>query len=309
MRTFTITPLSLVLISTLLPALPTVASTSLPVQVIENQGLPGVVNSRTAIANEMNDIKQLGEELTLSHTTLKEDFERTINGCENEKCKVLELQRVSKELSKIETGFRQLEAKALNLLQGDMANLPGILQEERKGLVNNARQNVLKESNDMLAAYMEVTGGKVNIDMTALPLESKLTLDKLSFRLDEQIEALQFTMLDIKMIDYHLEKMQHTQAVMEVDVQTLARNALNVGREKSGMERTAASYIRYGVLKDSSVSTIGNHSLSSFAMLPLPDVGGLSQPMADIVRPSQLDLAGKFEKLAELQEFFKQLEQ
>ncbi|MGY6476631.1 hypothetical protein [Vibrio parahaemolyticus] len=307
MRKFNTTTLFLVLFGASLQPLTAMANTALPVQVIETQqpgqSLPAIENLRAAIVNEMHEIKQLSEELALAHATLKTEYEQTITSCDNDKCKVLELQRVAQELAVVEAGFSRLKTKAMTLLQGDMEKLPGVLVGERAAIVRRVKEGIIVEANEMRTIYMDATGGQANVDVSTLPLESKMGLDALSIRLDDLIEALQFSVLDLEMVDYHLSTLSSSKQAMEVDVQVLARNASSVTRERTSMQRTADSYIRYGILSNTALTAISGQPLEGFPRLTLPDVSKLANSApAEIVLPPVMDIGGKLEVLSELSE-------
>ncbi|MVC39909.1 hypothetical protein D6V26_20110 [Vibrio cholerae] len=307
MRKFNTTTLFLALFGASLQPLTAMANTALPVQVIETQqpgqSLPAIENLRAAIVNEMHEIKQLSEELALAHATLKTEYEQTITSCDNDKCKVLELQRVAQELAVVEAGFSRLKTKAMTLLQGDMEKLPGVLVGERAAIVRRVKEGIIVEANEMRTIYMDATGGQANVDVSTLPLESKMGLDALSIRLDDLIEALQFSVLDLEMVDYHLSTLSSSKQAMEVDVQVLARNASSVTRERTSMQRTADSYIRYGILSNNALTAISGQPLEGFPRLTLPDVSKLSNSAPlEIVLPPVMDIGGKFEVLSKLSE-------
>ncbi|EGR4407145.1 hypothetical protein DDN80_16070 [Vibrio cholerae] len=307
MRKFNTTTLFLVLFGASLQPLTAMANTALPVQVIETQqpgqSLPAIENLRAAIVNEMHEIKQLSEELALAHATLKTEYEQTITSCDNDKCKVLELQRVAQELAVVEAGFSRLKTKAMTLLQGDMEKLPGVLVGERAAIVRRVKEGIIVEANEMRTIYMDATGGQANVDVSTLPLESKMGLDALSIRLDDLIEALQFSVLDLEMVDYHLSTLSSSKQAMEVDVQVLARNASSVTRERTSMQRTADSYIRYGILSNTALTAISGQPLEGFPRLTLPDVSKLANSApVEIVLPPVMDIGGKLEVLSELSE-------
>ncbi|WP_233081926.1 hypothetical protein [Rheinheimera soli] len=307
MRKFNTTILFLALFGASLQPLTAMANTALPVQVIETQqpgqSLPAIENLRAAIVNEMHEIKQLSEELGMAHATLKSEYERTMTSCDNDKCKVLELQRVAQELAVVEAGFSRLKTKAMTLLHGDMEKLPGVLVGERAAIVRRVKEGIIAEANEMRTIYMDATGGQANVDVSTLPLESKIALDELSIRLDDMIEALQFSVLDVEMVDYHLSTLSSSKQAMEVDVQVLARNALSVTRERTSMQRTADSYIRYGILSNSALTAISGQPLEGFPRLTLPDVSKLSNSApSEIVLPPVMDIGGKFEVLSKLSE-------
>ncbi len=307
MRKFNTTTLFLALFGASLQPLTAMANTALPVQVIETQqpgqSLPAIENLRAAIVNEMHEIKQLSEELALAHATLKTEYEQTITSCDNDKCKVLELQRVAQELAVVEAGFSRLKTKAMTLLQGDMEKLPGVLVGERAAIVRRVKEGIIVEANEMRTIYMDATGGQANVDVSTLPLESKMGLDALSIRLDDLIEALQFSVLDLEMVDYHLSTLSSSKQAMEVDVQVLARNASSVTRERTSMQRTADSYIRYGILSNTALTAISGQPLEGFPRLTLPDVSKLANSApVEIVLPPVMDIGGKLEVLSELSE-------
>lgn len=307
MRKFNATTLFLALFGASLHPLAAMANTALPVQVIETQqmgqSLPEIDNLRAAIANEMHEIKQLSEELALAHASLKSEYERTMTSCDNDKCKVLELQRVAQELAAVEAGFKQLENKARALLQDDMKKLPSFLADERASIMQRMKEDIIVEANEMRTIYMDATGGEPNVDFSTLSLEAKIALDNLSFRLDDLIEALQFSVLDVEMVDHNLSSLRSSKQAMEVDAQVLARNARSVTRERASMQRTADSYIRYGILSNSALTAISGQPLEGFPRLTLPDVSKLSNSApSKSVLPPAMDIGGKFEALSKLSE-------
>jgi hypothetical protein len=296
------TTLALALASAFLPSV-VFANNPLPVQVIESTSMPGKVSAYTGIVNEVTAMKASYDALQHSHNAIREEFGRTVSACQDEKCKITQLQSAAENLVPIAAGMKELSVKAASLVDGALSQLPAQVSAEREQLKKYAQDDIIAGFRKMAQHVKDAVGeGNLQVDISTLPRETQLTLKDFEAQLDDNLDELSQIVVRLEGMKHFAANLANTKAALDSDVVQFARNASAVTNEIKAMNRTADTLIQYGVYSDAVLALPDIQSLPPMPRIALPEHTVPATPTPVTPKARTLDFGSKvaeFQKFAE----------
>jgi hypothetical protein len=279
------------------------ASKPLPVQVVESANMPGKVSAYTGIFNEVTAMKASYDALQQAHNAIREEFGRTVSACQDEKCKITQLQSAAENLVPIAAGMKELSVKAASLVDGALSQLPAQVSAEREQLKKYAQDDIIAGFRKMAQQVKDAVGEEnLQVDVSILPLESQRTLDTLEAKLDDDLDQLSQIVLRLDGMERFAANLANSKEELKEHAGQFWRNALAVENEVSSMNRSARTLTELAVYNNAVLTLPDIQPLEAIPRLAMPEPVAPSTTTLVTPKARNLDFGTKVEAFKVLAE-------